>query len=264
MLCDDIDISRSELDEMLRDRFDRPIRPKLQDMLSVINRSDTPDLACQRLEESGIIKAGFFSNPQRSFAPYVPGTRILPSERPTPDRRPDSLAMVIAIASDPDGILRAEAAAREFARRLKPFQAMFSESLVWYLTENAFRDSHPFETTRLGRSYFAIEMTLALCLESEGIDVEQLRIGEPCERMPLLIQYALAAWDGWRIAQRRDLRVTSDFWPVGRYEFERFRQLPNPFSPLLELWLTGYRISANFDKDDSAVHLYANPSGIAE
>lgn len=262
MFCDDVGVSIVTLDCLIRERFDRPLRPKLQEVLTVIRASDDPELACQKVVESGIVGPDLFSSSHRRFGPHEPGICIQPSDRPSPAVRPTSLAMVIAIAADEDGILHAESAACEFAKRLAPFQAIFSGGVVWYLTENAFRKSYPFETTGLGQSFFAIGMTLTLCLDSAGIDIKDYRIGMPSERMPLLVHRALAAWEGWRVAQRLDLSVTEDVWPVDRYQFTRFRELPNPFAPLLELWLTGYRISADFNDKYPAVHLYANPSDI--
>lgn len=264
MLTDRLDISRGELDQQLRARFDRPLRPKLRDVLRVVSRTDTPEIACRKLAASGIMEADFLSHPHRLFAPHSPGNRIPPSARPTPSKRIQSLAMVVAIASDEEGILLAESAAVEFANRLRPFQAIFDGKIVWYLTENLFRDSHPYETTILGQSFFAIEITVKLCLENAGIDLNPFGFSPSGPRMPLLMQEALAAWEGWRIAQQLDLAVTSDMWPVDRHQFQRFRDLPNPFSPLLDLWLTGYRISANFDEEDPAVHLYSDPSGIMQ
>lgn len=262
MLTDSLEISQLELDRMLRVRFDRPRRPLLHDVKKSIHSGDPSSLACRRLIEAGIIDSDLFSNSQRLFSPYVAGMRTRPSARPKPESFPQSVETIVAIAADQEGVIRAERSAREFAKRLRPFQSICNNCVVWYLSENLFRDCHPFETTHLGRAYNAAEMTIELSLESAGIDMSRFRFGEPSERMPLLIQFALAGWEGWRIAQLHDISLVDEFLPLDRDDVGGFKDLQNPFAPLIDLWLTGYRISANFDEDDPAIHLYANPEDL--
>jgi len=263
MSADSLEISQIELDSMLRRRFDRPVRPLLGRVREGVGSGDSPHDACQRLIKSGMVESDLFTNSQRLFAPYIVGDRIRPAALPKAAPFPQSLETVVAIAADQEGVLRAEHAAREFAARLKPFRAICNNRVVWYLSENPFRDSHPFETSYLGQAYHAVEMTIALSLESVGIEIDRFRIGEPSERMPLVVQLALAGWEGWRFAQLHDVPLDDEFFHLDRDAVRGFEDLQNPFSPLIDTWLTGYRISASFNEDDPAIHLFANPEGVS-
>lgn len=242
----------------LQSKFDRPERPKLRDVQSIVTSSASPNDAWIRLHNSGSIAPVLCDDDRRRFAQHTEGQRLFPSDRPIESAIPSSLIAVATVASDPEGILKAEDYARGFANRLIPMGSICNDEVVWYFTENPYK-RFPFETTTFGRPFQSALYTLEWSLESHGIVLEEFESGNVSERFPQLVDCVVAAWEGWRVAASRRLTITNSMEPFDRSRWQHFSDLPNPFEPLLELWRTGYRIVCPFSREDSTIRLYAKP-----
>lgn len=255
-------MSHLTISEQLRERFNNPLRRQLADAMSAIDLDEDPKTAWEKLKSIGLLSQQFYSDHRRRFGQHDPGQQIFPKDRPQEHLEPTSIVSVLTVGADPSGIQNAESYAREFARRLKPFTAVCNDEVVWYFTDNPYHQ-YPYETGFLGKSYNAIRDTVDWSLSEAGIEIEAFELGEPSERLPLLILRAIAAWEGWRIADSRKIEVSRVRWPVDASNFKEFGDKDNPFEPLLNLWLTGYRIASNFEESDPTIRLYAKPVEIS-
>jgi hypothetical protein len=54
----------------------------------------------------------------------------------------------------------------------------------------------------------------------------------------------------------RELPITSPQWQFDYPRWQRFRELLNPFEPLLRVWETGYCLIAKLNESDGLLHLF--------
>jgi len=139
------------------------------------------------------------------------------TENPCP--HPESVAACVALAADPDGILRAEALAREVVRRLAPKHRLLAIPPVWRV---ASRDGL---TARWNREPEILREFPVLPPENDVVRGMRAKIRA---ELPGLPPEALRA------------ELTRRLWSV--FEPERPE---NPYEPLVALWALGYCLHAS-------------------
>jgi hypothetical protein len=248
----------AEYARRLAARFDNPPRPQFLAVAEAVIGVSDPLKAWQCVLDQGLIQDAFVTDHRRRYAENTEGQLIFPKERPHEHLKPASIGAVLTVASDPHGFLEAESHAREFARRLEPWTAVCSDEVVWYFTQNPYKQ-HPYETAYLGLSFNSAVDTICSMLDHEKLQPEDTGKVEGLGALPVLIRETVAAWQGWEFATSRNLKIRGPQWPLDLSTWQWFSELKNPFEPLLNLWCTGYRLVCDFDAKDPAIRLYANP-----
>ena len=109
-------------------------------------------------------------------------------------------------------------------------------------------------------SHLILRDTVNWTLSNYGIDL--MGVEERLENtgLPLLVRWTLASWYGWNVALDKDLSVRLPRWPLDLEKWRRFRDLENPFDPILEIWSLGYYILSSFTETDSTIRLFTTPA----
>ncbi len=243
---------RQSIYHFLRQRFNRPNQTANAQVERLAARSPHADpREVWEIVGKELGNTEWLQSDHREFGEHIPGKLIFAGKNPSTHRSPTSLVAIATIASDPNGMLKAESHARQFAQALTKFGAIFSGKTVWYFTDNPYT-SGGFETPYMGRAY--VKAT-EVVYNSPIADDYEMEHDEISERLPLPVQEAVLAWECWNTAASRGLRIDNP--PVWECQF--FSDLPNPFEPLLAFWTIGYRISIDLSEEDSDLHLYAKP-----
>jgi len=233
--------------ELIR-RYGRPPRKNARADVDLHELSDSKE-AWEKLCKESIVCGNAFYDSRRKFA-----SRIVSSKNARPDElsHPSTMDSVAFFASDPEGILEAEAQAREFARRLMPWHAVCDDNVVWY------QITHPLEyLAYLGLPFNSACDTVNWTLEEYGIATESLVTAGNLDTLPRFARDVLEVYEGWCIALEKDSEILEPKWPLDVSKYKKFSFLQNPFEPLLELWLTGYLLASPFDLEDTTIRLYA-------
>jgi hypothetical protein len=172
-----------------------------------------------------------------------PGNLYEPSEptrdpalRPTA-AHPSTIEGCALLASDVDGILMAEPAARILIERLEPWCAATCERIVWWtLPRSRFDDVST--DTRPGVIY-----ALPLAFASLSRAAANLGAERP---MSFLEQAALCAAT-WNTLARTNAPIPDEVAPR-RSPHRTFAALANPFEPLAAIVATGYSTLAYFGR----------------
>lgn len=185
---------------------------------------------------------------------------------------PHTLAGVIAIASDPEGIVEAERLAREVANRLISWGVGHSPRLVWWVGGKPEWITHGRPEERVGREQVALPgggalhellATIGYSVPSpaatqvrgravvrresrRGLAAETFaaRVHDPTNATP--VANLLDAHEAWQLARNENRAVklslpgaTEGEWVVRTM---RAAELPDPFEPLFLLLLRGYAL----------------------
>ena len=214
------------------------------------------------------LPAALTSAPSRKFQPpFLLPKQDEPPASPSPGRdvssAPTTIAACLAVATDPDGIVAAEAHARETMSRLAPFGVTPRANLLWtfvpewpganqggaFLLDAVFMSlqraadegTRPDFSMRAAFSDGAGKVQAELAHHALG--PLELRLCEPflevCGRA-----------SQWKRACELELAVPRYEYAPGRFiaaEGKPFAQLPDPFEPLLALMLLGYWMSGATD-----------------
>jgi hypothetical protein len=237
---------------------DRVLRPA---------RSDGPPLAadprrlfrtsrlvpCPRCRGTGTV-GGYTSDdpPEWEEGAWTCGNcgtyRSVPADTPIVDRPP----VPGPLSADPEGVLRAEAAARTGVERLIPWGVPATDRIVWRV------GGPPAEPMRATMPHPRAEVLRRLFFHHWRSSLGTV----PHTHVPVLDLAGLfarrAAWHArldraWRLAAGRGLVVPSSVdrpQAAGR----SMADLPNPFAPIVEVWATGYAFA---DVTGDAIHLIA-------
>ncbi|GLY91322.1 hypothetical protein [Actinoallomurus iriomotensis] len=156
--------------------------------------------------------------------------------------------------ADPEGILRAEAAARTVVERLVPWDVPATDRVVWRVggpLAKPMRSTMPHPRAEVLRRLFFQEWRSSL----GTVQHDHVPGWDPASRFA-----ARAAWHvrlnrAWRLAADRALIVPST---VGRPQVagRSIAGLPDPFAPLIDVWALGYAFA---DITGDAIHLIAPP-----
>lgn len=238
--------------DRLNARYNQPLRPHLVNILQHISTTGSPSDMWESLFHKGLLPSDFCTSGTRRFGASTDVHEVWPDDRPQEVLKPTTIAGVLAVAADPDGMLMAESYARDFVYRLAPWSAVCNDCIVWYFT--VIEHDPPY----LGLSYDSARDTVNWTLCQHGIDEHSYNADVSQSKLPSLVQRALSAWNGWQIAVERNLEILEPKWPLDLTKWRRFSDLENPFQPLLDLWCTGYRIISNFESDPT-IRLYAKP-----
>jgi hypothetical protein len=148
--------------------------------------------------------------------------------------------------SGPDGVAAAERHTHDFFARLAPWTAQSTPRITWASVAEA-----PDQPVAFGGAFeLASDATLE-AVEQEGFTREAL--GERDKRLPYIADRVLRLNAAWQIAVERGAEVLPATWPPRAVRGRLFKDLANPFAPLLEIWQLGYLIEA----DDESAKLFA-------
>ena len=151
----------------------------------------------------------------------------------------------------PDGMLAAEESARDLAARLLPWKAVCNNKVVWYFTNN------PYECAYFGAPIEFASDTVRGAM-ADFFDVTHFLDYLPELRnspLPPGVLSHFASYETWFLVS--DLRLPMN--DPGSFDFsawESFANLRNPFEPLMDIWLRGYRIVPEFTDKDPFIRLY--------
>ncbi len=244
--------------EALRSRIFAPDRPRLAAAIDARVGTRNARVVWARLAERDVFPRGFAENPDREFgevcsACWRPGDARGPTVRCAAcgdalgraRSSPPSVALAVALASDPNGVAAAEALACEARARLAPWGTRALSRVVWWWLPRDWVHS-------LGDARAAVRPYLFDDAEGAGVVAADARsIAAENPRFAALSARAVRdwrsvrslAWDdtaravGWaHLAERGD--VIEYGGPTG----QRFADLPNPFAPVSDIWSTGYAL----------------------
>lgn len=242
----------------LVERYNNPPRPHLPSAVDAARGINDPGRAWQHILQSGLLPESLAQDHRRRYGESAEGQLVWPKDRPAEHPQPTSIGAILTIAADPSGFLEAEKQAHELARRLAPWTAVCNGEVVWYFTDNPYRQ-HPHEVVYLGLAFHSAADTVDWTLSNQGIEPKVAENHGEIVALPLLVQQTVAAWEGWKVAVSRNMAIREPRWPLDLSKWPRFADLENPFEPLLNLWCTGYRLVCDFDKNDPTIRLYAKP-----
>lgn len=260
-----------DLARELPERLGRPRRPRLDAARAAVAGCARSRLAAlEALASRGVVPEGWVGDPARRFRTGPRWAEPLKSSH------------AVALAADPEGVLAAEALARDYVRRLRYYDApaLDPPAVLW-----TFRAPRLYARRRntwgfFARRYAGLDARLRDMLWGSELPLDAV----PLARRPRgadrsiytretsvlfadLRQYALLG-----VARSRGLGVTTTrvperWWTLPaaeqqrqtRVEFRRFEELPDPFEPLLAIWRLGYALGP-FDRD--AIELVAPPADL--
>jgi hypothetical protein len=145
-----------------------------------------------------------------------------------------------------DGAAAAERHARELFKRLEPWSASATPRLEWQSVAEP-----PEPPVAFGAAFELASDATMQAVEEEGITREAL--AERDKRLPYIADRVLRLNHAWGIAVERSLDVLPATWPPKAVRGRLFKDLANPFEPVLEIWKLGYLIEA----DDESARLFA-------
>jgi hypothetical protein len=205
------------------------------------------------LATRGVASQDFIQDERRRFAmtsEFVNASIAKGELNPSHDERyPPTLRVVLTLGSDPAGVAAAELHAKELGRRLEPWGATCPTIAQWLCV-----DTPQTHVTQLGVACSIALDSLAATLQEESIEPISLEPAEP--GLPPFVSQIAGALVGWRLAVERKLSVSPACWPPERVKRRPFAELPNPFEPLVELWMTGYILQSGY-KEGDILRLYA-------
>lgn len=193
----------------------------------------------------------FVANLPRRFG-YVSGLRRAPS--PTADgiERIDAMPEPVraVLAARADAVNRAEAAALELAARLLPWGATAPRAIEWIVVNGALPDVNDF-----GSAFSSAEWSVEAAVEAAG---DAVALGDEFADLPRFCRACLAAAENWRRAVARDLEVPGNHWPREAVKWKKFSTLLDPTAAALDVWRTGYVLSAGFSDADPVLRFFAS------
>lgn len=243
----------SEQVESLIHCFNNPRRPNLEAALKAINGSTSSVSIWDELQHAKLLPEDLIQDARRMYRSSPPedvvGYRNYPRFN-----TPSTLLGALTIAADPAGIMAAERHSRELVSSLAPWRPICSDEIEW-----GFISHIPDYIVFLGNAVEAACDTVELSLDQYGLDYHLIDEDSQIP-LPILIRNILNSWQCWQIATEKNLDICGPRWPfdytIG--ESRRFSDLGNPFTPLLDLWRTGYIIGSQFSNNDPKIRLYAN------
>jgi hypothetical protein len=207
--------------------FLAPRRADLAAVVASLHPISDPAMAWQALAERGIIPADWVDDPDRRFI-RDPGDAYR-AELPTRDPmqapiepHPSTVAACVLYASDVSGIRAAEAAARDLAARLAPWDAPICDQVRWW-------------TIPANRYLFASTDTRPFVNYALLFAAGALWRASPDRKWPRMFGQANEYAEVWSALAAAGARV-----PEGRLVDRPFSELPNPFEALAAIEATGY------------------------
>ncbi len=236
-------------------RFNNPLRRKIPAFVAR-NLDQYKSLNLwNELRQIGLIPEPFLKNENRRFGYSNEMSEIWPSSRLPELLVPNLPADILAVASDPIGMLAAEDSAREFAVRLLPWKAVCNFKVVWYFDKNIDRFWGRFGAPVL----FACDSVLWSTYDYFGVEHFLDYMPELDQKKIPLSPHVLtcfAAFETWFIAS--DLRIPIEYpQSIDFSAYNSLADLNNPFEPLMDIWMRGYRIVPVFTDEDPVIRLYA-------
>lgn len=178
-------------------------------------------------------------------------TRSRPTEDEPPacDASPPTTDAVITFASDLAGLSDAERALRRVVDALTPWGCVPARRIEWFSLSHR----RPL-TFYLGPAHDCALDSLDYALEG-GIEWEHL--AEPARGVPRLALDHLRGARGWAIAASEGLGVPRAHGAPTPIVGRHFSELLDPFTPLLDFWMSGYHLAKLPSSDDPSARCYA-------
>lgn len=224
----------TELDcPALAERILRPDRPKLREARAAASGISKPRDAWSALTTTGLVPSGGWL-----FADDDPDTPI--------HRWPTSVDLCVALAADPAGVAAADGYAREAIVRLVPWGAdPGCRHVAWRLGGSI-------TGTRPRTLAHAAAKTAGAGVATDAERAQIRRSVRALQARPdveaLYASWDVEGWLWWELARRADApfpEAQARQWPLSVRQAlagRRFRDLPNPFEPLLDVWRLGYAL----------------------
>lgn len=238
----------------VRARLGRPVQARLDQIHAAYAEATTPstgEALWARLIEAAIVPGDFVSNQGRCY-----GVINTESHQPDPTKlykgchpRPSTVDSVVTFGSDIDGMRAAEKALRHAVEALMPWGAVAARRVEWYCLSHR----RPL-LSHLGFPHECALDSLEYVLEG-GVDWATL--AEPEQGIPPLVLQHLRGARGWAIAAREKLEVPKACGAPRSIIGQSFAELSDPFTPLLDFWLSGYHLVTLPSADDPIARIHA-------
>lgn len=232
-------------------RFNCPERPNLEHALSVVDGASHPEIAWERVCFARILVPSWHGRASREFAVIPDESKYVTRDEVETQEFPTSVADVISVAADYSSIYIAEVCAMSLAERLAPWRGKHTRRMVWH-----WFDEPPQRTVYMSPALDSARDTVDDSLEENGVDISSLQPTKEEADLPLLVRRTIAAARGWEMASENDWLLGGSRWPFNHKNKTRFRELENPFAPLLDLWKTGYLTVSRFTRESPEIKLY--------
>ncbi|MBX3190335.1 MAG: hypothetical protein KF819_25270 [Labilithrix sp.] len=255
------------LDEVCAQPFLRPSRAREARARDVVSATTNPHRAWRELAERGVIPAEWLDDARRRFILVEDDGLRIGSNNAAPPAlaHPSTIRACITIASDPEGVLKAEAAARAYMTTLAPWGTGSSRVAVWDVVL-----SNELAPYSIGAPS---ELFVAGDLAYEALSQHDERATEDLERaVRAELKRSLCVADAPRARVRLDDAVVGGcFWQracdlglslpaissdpmddsaaavTPRPAEQRFSDVENPFLRAFDVWRTGYALVSTDD-----------------
>ncbi len=253
-------------DRTLTKRVFLPARPKLEQARAAVAGLTDVAEAWETLAARGVLSAEWLSDANRLFAeqetppalqreagtqPSYESVKEYLRAGPRLADVPTSMELVISLASDIVGIESAEQVARETVRRLAPWGCPQPSKIAWRQVDPSSWETQPGDFRHMpaamavGHAFRPLEARMPALIRARKYE-----FGSVAWRAAYSWECAMQ----WRVVTAQDSKISrealeksqdSGYEPVPKSLAKRpFRELANPFEPLLSLWAAGYALDA--------------------
>jgi hypothetical protein len=235
----------------LVDQLAAPLRPRLAEARSAVERTVSGEQAWQRLFEQGLVPTELYRSSERRFAVANTERSTVAAGGDRLDLRsaPATVDAALALGSDAVAALETERLARLLRTRLVPWGAGAIRKIDWVILTHQI----PF-SFRQGQAFNCALYSLELALEERGIDMRAAHPDRP--ELPQFVNDVIRMNDGWAKALEHQLRVPGEYGPPRKVLGTRFDTLENPFEVALKLWGWGYVLDHSCDQELTTARLY--------
>ena len=243
----------------LLDRVLNPARPALDAARATVAGRSDPRAAWNALHSRGLLPRTWVDEPRRRF----PWLHDLPRERRAEALRrapyvpqaacPDDVHACALLAADIEGIERAEASGRAFAGALRAWGAPAVDTVLWVPTT---RHGHDYQIHDTKPGVWEPDAFVSRVFDevrwADVFRVIERVAGDPgaSSADPALRAHAASVIGVWVFAAERwaDAVHTHQRAPRGKTPRDEFyADLPDPFTPALEVFAAGYALMPSGD-----------------
>jgi hypothetical protein len=163
-----------------------------------------------------------------------------------PNGRGERALLAQALASDPEGIVRAESCARHFASTLSAWGLEVGATMTWLIADEPVIGARARADALLDVPLRALTAAIAPTYGAEGVGARAQRLErellDAASDSPIVADVALVARVDffWRACAIDGRCVPAGYPNAGR----KFDELESPAAALLDLWRTGYVLTA--------------------
>jgi hypothetical protein len=241
--------------EVLAERYNNPPRREIPPSVTQASGQWSSDELWNELLRLALIPERFANDQNRRFGRSDQQTEIWPDCRMAETLVPTLASDIMAVASDPMGMLAAEESAREFAVRLLPWKAVCNYKIVWQFDKKIDRYWGRFGVPVMSASDSVLWSTYDVFGATHFLDYMPELDQRKIPLSPHVLKY-FASYETWFVVS--DLRLPIEYPESMDFSaWDSIADLKNPFEPLVDIWLRGYRILPEFTSEDPFIRLYA-------